>query len=160
MREVQAADRGSGRHGEVFCQLDAGAFGAEEGEERRFFGVVRRGGGIRIGGGTARSFYVGFESEGSDAPWLCIVPRDSQEGGAYLKTLHTWFVKPTPDGRIQISGVEPGDYELAVNLYRDRGSQRRGKPCRSPTRLPLLPAHPVGSAGRWPRDWRAKAAGS
>ncbi len=28
-----------------------------------YYGVVRRGGGIRIGGGTARSFYVGFEAE-------------------------------------------------------------------------------------------------
>ena len=29
-----------------------------------YYGVVRRGGGIRIGGGTARSFYVGLESDG------------------------------------------------------------------------------------------------
>ena len=35
----------------------------------------------------------------------------------YLDTLHNWFVKPDPDGRIKISGVEPGEYELAVNLY-------------------------------------------
>ncbi len=27
-----------------------------------YYGVVRRGGGIRIGGGTARSFYVGLET--------------------------------------------------------------------------------------------------
>lgn len=47
-----------------------------------YYGVVRRGGGIRIGGGTARSFYVGFETPGdsSGRPWLCVVPRDSQEG--------------------------------------------------------------------------------
>ncbi len=46
-----------------------------------YYGVVRRGGGIRIGGGTARSFYVGFESvTASDRPWLCAVPRDAQEG--------------------------------------------------------------------------------
>jgi molecular chaperone DnaK (HSP70) len=45
-----------------------------------YYGVVRRGGGIRIGGGTARSFYVGFEAESSDKPWLCVVPRDAQEG--------------------------------------------------------------------------------
>jgi thiol-disulfide isomerase/thioredoxin len=42
---------------------------------------------------------------------------NSREGGAYLKTLHHWFVKPTPDGRFSISGVEPGDYEFAVHLY-------------------------------------------
>jgi molecular chaperone DnaK (HSP70) len=50
------------------------AFGAA------YYGVVRRGGGIRIGGGTARSFYVGFESDAPDRPWLCVVPRDAQEG--------------------------------------------------------------------------------
>ncbi len=45
-----------------------------------YYGVVRRGGGIRIGGGTARSFYVGFQGESSGKPWLCVVPRDAQEG--------------------------------------------------------------------------------
>ena len=45
-----------------------------------YYGVVRRGGGIRIGGGTARSYYVGFQAEGADRPWLCVVPRDAQEG--------------------------------------------------------------------------------
>ncbi len=41
----------------------------------------------------------------------------SQEGGAYLNTLHHWFVKPDPDGSFRISGVPPGKYELAANLY-------------------------------------------
>ena len=45
-----------------------------------YYGVVRRGGGIRIGGGTARSFYVGFDAENDHRPWLCVVPRDAQEG--------------------------------------------------------------------------------
>jgi molecular chaperone DnaK (HSP70) len=45
-----------------------------------YYGVVRRGGGIRIGGGTARSFYVGFHAENDHRPWLCVVPRDAQEG--------------------------------------------------------------------------------
>ena len=45
-----------------------------------YFGVVRRGGGIRIGGGTARAFYVGFESDDTAKPWLCVVPRDAEEG--------------------------------------------------------------------------------
>ncbi len=45
-----------------------------------YYGVVRRGEGIRIGGGTARSFYVGLETSDSGKPWLCAVPRDSQEG--------------------------------------------------------------------------------
>ncbi len=45
-----------------------------------YYGVVRRGGGIRIGGGTARSYYVGFQSDLKAKPWLCVVPRDAQEG--------------------------------------------------------------------------------
>jgi molecular chaperone DnaK (HSP70) len=46
-----------------------------------YYGVVRRGGGIRIGGGTARSFYVGLEAAQTAKPWLCVVSRDAQEGG-------------------------------------------------------------------------------
>ncbi len=45
-----------------------------------YYGVVRRGGGIRIGGGTARSFYIGLETASAEKPWLCVVPRDAQEG--------------------------------------------------------------------------------
>jgi len=45
-----------------------------------YYGVVRRGGGIRIGGGTARSFYIGLQAENEAMPWLCVVPRDAQEG--------------------------------------------------------------------------------
>ena len=41
----------------------------------------------------------------------------SSEGGAYLKTLHHWFVKPEPGGKFHISGLEPGAYDFAVNLY-------------------------------------------
>jgi hypothetical protein len=45
-----------------------------------YYGVVRRGGGIRIGGGTARSIYVGFETAEKRRQWLCVVPRNAQEG--------------------------------------------------------------------------------
>ncbi len=58
-----------------------------------YYGVVRRGGGIRIGGGTARSFYIGLRSpdqevEASEKPkeeasWICTVPRDAQEGDEF-----------------------------------------------------------------------------
>lgn len=47
----------------------------------------------------------------SDA-WL-----NTLEGWAYLQTLHHYFVKPEPDGRIRISGVAPGEYDLAIHLY-------------------------------------------
>src|SRR5262245_30205073 len=35
---------------------------------------------MRMGGGTARSFYVGIETAAAGKPWLCAVPRDAQEG--------------------------------------------------------------------------------
>ncbi len=45
------------------------------------YGVVRRTGGVRIAGGTARTYYVGIEAPGADAPRaLCVVPRGMQEG--------------------------------------------------------------------------------
>jgi hypothetical protein len=53
-----------------------------------YYGVVRRGGGIRIGGGTARSFYVGIETVRSQQPWLCAVPRDAQEGEEFAIAGH------------------------------------------------------------------------
>ncbi len=53
-----------------------------------YYGVVRRGGGIRIGGGTARSFYIGLETGDVNRPWLCVVPRDAQEGTEIAITGH------------------------------------------------------------------------
>ncbi len=53
-----------------------------------YYGVVRRGGGIRIGGGTARSQYVGLDTASSSRPWLCVVPRDAQEGDEFAIEQH------------------------------------------------------------------------
>jgi hypothetical protein len=38
-------------------------------------------------------------------------------GKAYLDTLTHWLVVPETNGRFRISGVMPGEYDLAVNLY-------------------------------------------
>ena len=45
-----------------------------------YYGVVRRGGGIRIGGGTARSFYVGFQAEYGRQALALRRPSRCQEG--------------------------------------------------------------------------------
>lgn len=52
-----------------------------------YYGLVRRGRGIRIAGGTARSFYVGLAAESADAKAappemkaLCIAPQGLNEG--------------------------------------------------------------------------------
>ncbi len=82
-----------------------------------YYGVVRRGGGIRIGGGTARSFYVGFEAEGATAgkPWLCVVPRDAQEGDEFNIEAHDFDLKmgqpvafPLASSSVR-AGDRPGD---------------------------------------------------
>jgi len=39
------------------------------------------------------------------------------EGHAYLSTLQSWFVKLSPDGTFQISGVPAGDYDLSIRVY-------------------------------------------
>ena len=46
-----------------------------------YYGLVRKGMGRRIGGGTAHAFYVGLEtSKSAPAKALCIVPRGHEEG--------------------------------------------------------------------------------
>jgi thiol-disulfide isomerase/thioredoxin len=41
----------------------------------------------------------------------------TREGQTYVNTLHHWFVKLAPDGSFRVSGVPPGDYDLAVAVY-------------------------------------------
>jgi RNA polymerase sigma factor (sigma-70 family) len=43
--------------------------------------------------------------------------QQTPEGLAYLSTLHSWFVKLAPDGTFRVSGVPPGDYDLAIAVY-------------------------------------------
>jgi hypothetical protein len=42
--------------------------------------LVRRGLGLRIGGGTARAYYVGVEEPGAAPRALCVIPRHMEEG--------------------------------------------------------------------------------
>jgi hypothetical protein len=44
-----------------------------------YFGLVRRGLGLRIGGGTARGYFVGLEAPGAERPALCVIPRHLDE---------------------------------------------------------------------------------
>ena len=41
----------------------------------------------------------------------------TDEGQAYFRTLQSWFVKLAPDGAFRISGVPPGEYDLAIAVY-------------------------------------------
>jgi len=45
------------------------------------FALARRGLGLRIGGGTARAYFVGVDATGADAAQaLCLIPRHQEEG--------------------------------------------------------------------------------
>jgi molecular chaperone DnaK (HSP70) len=46
-----------------------------------YYGLVRRGLGRRIGGGSAHALFIGLEKAGSDQPAaLCVIPRGQEEG--------------------------------------------------------------------------------
>jgi molecular chaperone DnaK (HSP70) len=44
------------------------------------FALVRRGLGLRIGGGTPRAWFVGVDAPGAAAQALCLIPRHQEEG--------------------------------------------------------------------------------
>jgi RNA polymerase sigma factor (sigma-70 family) len=72
--------------------------------------LVRRAPGIAPPQAIAR---LGFDvRNGWRDTWLKTV-----EGQAYLSTLQLWFVKLAPDGSFRVSGVPPGEYDLAVEVY-------------------------------------------
>jgi len=45
-----------------------------------YYGLVRRGFGVRIAGGSPRAYYVGVEGKGGARSALCVVPRGLEEG--------------------------------------------------------------------------------
>ncbi len=45
-----------------------------------YFGLVRKGLGLSVGGGSARAYYVGVDHDGSKGKAVCIVARGAQEG--------------------------------------------------------------------------------
>jgi hypothetical protein len=97
-----------------------------------YYGLVRRGRGIRIRGGTARSYYIGVESAapaipGFSAPIkaLCIAPFGMEEGSAAElaveelglvtgePTVFRFFASSTRKSDRPGSVVDPGEAELA-----------------------------------------------
>jgi thiol-disulfide isomerase/thioredoxin len=72
--------------------------------------LVRRGPGITPPPELAG---LGFDSRtGWKDAWS-----QTPEGLAYLGTLRSWFVKLAADGSFRVSGVPPGEYDLAVAVY-------------------------------------------
>ena len=72
--------------------------------------LVRRAPGITPPAEVAK---LGFDiRDGWQDTWTKTI-----EGLAYFSTLQSWFVKLTPEGTFRVSGVPPGEYDLAVAVY-------------------------------------------
>ena len=101
-----------------------------------YFGLVRRGLGVRIGGGAARTYYLGLGGEPPTA--LCIVPRGMEEGESV----------EIADRRLELLTNRP----VAFPLYTatDRSGERPGELVTAlpGTVAPLPPLRTVVRFGR------------
>jgi RNA polymerase sigma factor (sigma-70 family) len=72
--------------------------------------LVRRSPGIAPPSEVAK---LGFDAKtGWRDAW-----RKTREGLTFMNTLQHWFVKLAPDGAFRVSGVPPGEYDLALEVY-------------------------------------------
>src|SRR5213594_3583848 len=101
-----------------------------------YFGLVRRGLGVRIGGGAARTYYLGLGGEPATA--LCIVPRGMEEGESV----------EIADRELELLANRPVTFPLYTAT--DRSGERAGELVRAaPDALsPLPPLRTVVRFGR------------
>lgn len=69
-------------HGQVPPLLNQGSLDLAVARGAAYYGLVRRGFGVRISGGSPRSYYVGIEGEEGRQAALCVVPRGMEEGSS------------------------------------------------------------------------------
>ena len=100
-----------------------------------FYGAAKRGGGVRIRGGTGRSYYVGIESAGLAIPGVprpvsavCVVPRGMEEG-----TETAVPVERLPGGGVGVTVGRPARFRFFAAP--DRPDDRPGDVLRSVTDL-------------------------
>jgi len=92
-----------------------------------YYGLVRRGQGVRVRGGLARAYYL--QVAGEDQPgWLCILPRDAQEGSFHH----------LPERRFTVRTNQPVRFPLASSATRI--GDREGDVLADATDLVMLPA--------------------
>lgn len=70
-----------------------------------YYGKVRRGLGVRIGGGSARGYYLGLEIAQADGKMaskaITLLPRGSEEGSKYEPS-HTFWLQPNTPAVFQL----------------------------------------------------------
>lgn len=105
-----------------------------------YHGLVRRGEGVRVRGGLSRAYYLQVES-GDRPGWLCVLPRDAQEGA----------VHHLAERRFQVRTNRPVRFPLAASAT--RLGDREGDVLTDPGDLVQLPAlHTVLRYGRRNQD--------
>ena len=77
-----------------------------------YYGLVKIGKGVRVGSGSARSYYLGFERKNGDAPVkksaICLVERGLDEGAQIS----------LPDKKFQVLANQPVSFDLYSSTYR------------------------------------------
>lgn len=105
-----------------------------------YYGLVRRGDGVRVRGGLARAYYTQIDR--ADAPgWLCVLPRDVDEG----------VVQQLTEQRFVVRTNQPVRFPLACSATR-LGDRPGAVLKESGDLVPLLPLHTALRYGRGNRD--------
>jgi molecular chaperone DnaK (HSP70) len=106
-----------------------------------YYGLVKIGKGVRVGSGSARSYYLGFEQKNGDGQIqksaFCIVERGVDEGS--LITL--------PDKKFQVLANQPVSFDLYSSTYRS-GDQSGDVISIDDTLTPLPPIQTIIQFGQ------------
>jgi hypothetical protein len=70
---------GSWQGRDTLPELDSASLNLAVSQGAAYYGMVRRGQGIRVKGGIARAYYLQVEEQGQ-AQLICVMPRDTNEG--------------------------------------------------------------------------------
>ena len=135
-----------------------------------YFGLVRHGHGVRIGGGSPRSYYIGLrraesadvgDGSQSDAEIqaVCILPHGIQEGTTLDLTDRSFFVSSNQVLAFTLwssrtRGMPRARSSLCPNR-RSTGTRRSSPSCalasgRAASRFPCRSKHATRSSARWP----------
>ena len=80
-----------------------------------FFAFVRRGFGLRIGGGAARAYFVGVDAPGPSGKAICLIPRH-QEEGTEVEVPRTFTLKLERPVRFQLYATPKARFERPGDL--------------------------------------------